>query len=222
MVSLPNHASSAFESVVVPAGIDLICEENLRQRPRRHRRHADDPHQSDHEGPRPRRCAGESRNLQSGELDQGPDGGSDDRGRRARRPAQTWRDHHRRHVRQHRHGPRDRGRRQGLPVHLHDDGQAVEGESGRAQGVRCRGDRLPDERRPRRSTVVLLRVVEARTGSAGLVEGEPVRQPVEHESALRADGPRDLGADRRRHHPSGRRRGDRRDDLGRRPLPQGA
>ena len=47
------------------------------------------------------------------------------------------------------------------------------------QGVRRRGDRLPDQRRSRGSAVVLLGVVAARAGSAELLEGEPVRQPVE-------------------------------------------
>ena len=40
--------------------------------------------------------------------------------------------------------------------------------------------------------------------------------------ALRADRPRDLGADRRPHHAPGRRRRHRRHDQRRRPLPQGA
>jgi cystathionine beta-synthase len=47
-------------------------------------------------------------------------------------------------------GPRHRRRRQGLQVHLHDDRQAVEGESRRAQGLRRRRHRLPHERRSRR------------------------------------------------------------------------
>ena len=43
-----------------------------------------------------------------------------------------------------------------------------------------------------------------------LLEGEPVRQPVELGGALRADRPGDLGADRRPRHPPGRRRRHRR------------
>ena len=40
-------------------------------------------------------------------------------------------------------------------MHLHDHRQTVEGESGRAQGVRRRGHRLPHERRPGGSAVGL-------------------------------------------------------------------
>ena len=156
--------------------------------------------------------AREGRDVQSRQLDQGPHGGQDDRGRRARRAAQARRHDHRGHVGQHRHGPRHRRRRQGLQVHLHDDRQAVEGESRRAEGVRRRGDRLPDQRRSRRSALVLLGVVAARAGSAELLEGEPVRQPVELGGALRADRARDLGADRRRDHAPRRRRRHRRHD----------
>ena len=103
----------------------------------------------------------------------------DDRGRRAGRAAQAGRHDHRGHVRQHRHGPRDRRGRQGLQVHLHDDRQAVEGEGRRAQGVRRRGHRLPDQRRSGGSAVVLLGVVAPREGGPEFLEGEPVRQPVE-------------------------------------------
>ena len=51
---------------------------------------------------------------------------------------------------------------QGLPLHLHDHRQAVEGEDRRAEGVRRRGHRLPDRRRPGGSALVLLGVVAAR------------------------------------------------------------
>ena len=47
------------------------------------------------------------------------------------------------------------------------------------EGVRRRGDRLPDQRRSGGSALVLLGVVAARARDAELVEGEPVRQPVE-------------------------------------------
>ena len=76
--------------------------------------------------------------------------------------AQAGRHDHRGHVGQHRHGPRHRRRGQGLQVRLHDDRQAVEGEGRRAEGVRRRGDRLPDQRRSRGSAVVLLGVVAPR------------------------------------------------------------
>ena len=170
----------------------------------------------------PRDGPRQARDLQSRQLDQGPHGRPDDRGRRAAGSAQAGRHDHRRHLGQHRHGPRDRRRRQGLQVHLHDDRQAVEGEGRRAEGVRRRGHRLPDQRRSRGSAVVLLGLVAPREGGAELVEGEPVRQPVEHRRALRADRAGDLGTDRRPRHAPGRRRRHRRHDQRRRALPQGA
>ena len=149
--------------------------------------------------------AGEDRDVQSRQLDQGPHGRQDDRGRRARRPAQARRDDHRRHVRQHRHGPGDCRRREGLQVHLHDHRQAVEGKGRRAPGVRRRSHRLPDQRGSGGSALVLLGVVAARARDAERVEGEPVRQPLELAGALRTDRPGDLGADRRPHHAPRRR-----------------
>ena len=53
-------------------------------------------------------------------------------------------------------------------MHLHDDRQAVEGEGRRAQGVRRRGDRLPDQRRSRGPALVLLGLVAPRARSAEL------------------------------------------------------
>ena len=47
-------------------------------------------------------------------------------------------------------------------------------------------------------------------GGAELLEGEPVRQPLEPAGALRADGTRDLGADGRARHTARRRRRHRR------------
>jgi hypothetical protein len=47
-------------------------------------------------------------------------------------------------VRQYRHGARDSRRRQGVSVRVHHDGQAIEGEGRRAEGVWRRGDCLPD------------------------------------------------------------------------------
>ena len=69
-----------------------------------------------------------------------------------------------------------------------------QGEGRRAAGVRRRGDRLPDQRRAGGSAVVLLGLVASREGSAELVEGEPVRQPVERHRALRADRARRSGS----------------------------
>ena len=102
----------------------------------------------------------QARDVQPGQLDQGPHGGEDDRGRRARRacskPGGTIIEGTSGNTG---HGPRDCRGRQGLQVRLHDDRQAVEGEDRRAEGVRRRGDRLPDQRRPGGSAVVLLGVV---------------------------------------------------------------
>ena len=50
---------------------------------------------------------------------------------------------------------------------------------------------------PEDPALLLLGVVAARARGPELLEGQPVRQPLEHRGALRADGPRDLGADRR-------------------------
>ena len=57
---------------------------------------------------------------------------------------------------------------------------------------------------------------------AELLEGQPVRQPVELGRALRADRAGDLGTDGRPHHASRLRRRHRRHDQRRRPLPEGA
>ncbi len=164
----------------------------------------------------------EDRDLQSGQLDQGPDGREDDRGCRKGGEAQAGRHDHRGHVGQHRHGAGHCGGRQGIPLHLHDDRQAVEGEGGRAQGVRRRRDRLPDRRRSRGPALLLFGVVAARARDPQRVEGQPVRQPVQHAGALRADRSRDLGADRRHGDAPGVRRRNRRHHHRRRPLSQGA
>ena len=107
-------------------------------------------------------------------------------------------------------------------MHLHDDRQAVEREGRRAEGVRRRGHRLPDQRRPGRPAVVLLGVVAPREGGAELLEGESVRQPVEYRGALRADRAGNLGADRRHRDAPRRRRRHRRHHHRRRPLSEGA
>ena len=149
-------------------------EEGLQQRPRSDRRHADDPDQPDHEGPGQGNGPRQDRDRQSRQFDQGPHGRADDRGRRAEGPAQArWNDY-RRHVREYRHGPRDCGGRQGLPLRVYDHRQTVEGEDRRAQGVRRRSHRLPDQRRSRGSAIVLLGVVAARAGDSELLEGESV------------------------------------------------
>ena len=135
---------------------------------------------------------------------------------------QARRDHHRGHVGQHRHGPRDRRRGEGLQVRLHHHRQAVEGEGGRIEGVRRRRDRLPDERGPRGSALVLLGLVTPGARDPEQLEGESVPQSLELGGPLRADGTRNLGPDRRAHHAPRRRRGDRWDDQRRRPLPEGA
>ena len=172
------------------------AEKNLQQHPRNHRQYAAGASQPHPQGRRRRRRLRQDRDHQSRQLDQGPDGGEDDRGRREGRQAEAGRHDHRGHLRQHRHGPRHRRRGQGLQVHLHHHRQAVEGKGRRAARVRRRSDRLPDRRRSRRSALVLLGVVAPRARDAELVEGEPVRQPVERAGALRADRPGDLGADR--------------------------
>src|SRR5207248_1791084 len=63
-----------------------------------------------------------------------------------------------------------------------------------------------DQRRTGRSALLLFSVVAAAARDPELVEGKPVRQPVEPAGPLRADRARDLGTDRRTRHPSGRRR----------------
>ena len=78
----------------------------------------------------PAAAAREARDAQPGRLGQGPDRAADDRGRRARRPAQAGRHHHRADVGQHRPRPGDRGGAQGLPLHLRDGRQAVGREAG--------------------------------------------------------------------------------------------
>ena len=163
----------------------------------------------------------QDRDRQSWQFDQGPHGGPDDRGRRAEGAAQAWRHDHRGHVWQYRDGAGDCGGRQGLPLRLHDDRQAVEGKDRRAQGVRRRSHRLSDQRRSRGSAVLLFGVVAAREGNPELLEGQPVRQSVEQRRALRGDGARDLGTDRGPGHAPRRRRRHRRHDQRRRPVPQG-
>ena len=69
---------------------------------------------------------------------------------------------------------------------------------------------------------VLFSLVPPRAGDAQFVEGQSVRQPVEHAGALRADRPGDLDADRRDGDAPRRRRRDRRHHLRRREVFEGA
>ena len=152
------------------------AEKNLQQHPRNHRQHAAGASQPHSQGRRRRRRLRQDRDHQSRQLDQGPHGGEDDRGRREGRQAEAGRHDHRGHLGQYRHGPRDRGRGEGLQVRLHDHRQAVEGKGRRAARLRRGSDRLPDRRRPRRSALVLFGVVAPRARDAEFVEGQPVRQ----------------------------------------------
>ena len=68
---------------------------------------------------------------------------------------------------------------------------------------------------------LLLGLVAAGAGDPELLEGEPVRQPVEQRRALRGDRAGDLGTDRRPRHAPRRRRRHRRHDQRRRALSQG-
>jgi cystathionine beta-synthase len=67
-----------------------------------------------------------------------------------------------------------------------------EGKGGRAAGLRRGSHRVPDQRRPRGSALVLLGVITARGRGPELLEGQPVRQPFELAGALRTDGPENL------------------------------
>ena len=89
------------------------------------------------------------------------------------------------------------------------------------QGLRRRGRRLPDRRRPGRPALVLLGVRPAGPRDARRLEARPVLQPGQPAVALRDDRPGDLGADRGPDHPLRHRHGHRRHDQRHRPLPQG-
>ncbi len=158
--------------------------------------------------------------ITRGVIDQGPHGRQDDRRCRAGGAAEARGHDHRGHVRQYGHGPRHRGGRARLQVHLHDDRQTIKRKGRRLEGVRRGSDRLPDQRRARRSAVVLLGVVTSREGDAECVESEPVRQPVQLAGPLRTDRPRDLGSDRRHGHAPGRRRRHGRDDFRHGAVPE--
>ena len=172
------------------------AEKNLQQHPGNNREYAVGASQSHSQGRCRRRRLRQDRDHQSRQLDQGPDGGEDDRGRREVREAEAGRHDHRGHVGQHRHGARHRRGGQGLQVRLHHHRQAIEGKSRRAARLWRGSDRLPHRRRSRRSALLLFGVVAPRARDAQLLEGEPVRQSVERAGPLRADRPGNLGADR--------------------------
>ena len=90
------------------------------------------------------------------------------------------------------------------------------------KAVWCGGDRLPDQRRSRRSSFVLLGVVPAPSRCAEFMEGRPVRQRGELAGALRADGPRDLESNGWEGYPPRGRRGNRRHRFRRGPVSQRA
>ena len=72
--------------------------------------------------------------------------GSHDRRSRAQGPAQAGRHDHRRHLGQHRHGPRARGGRARIQNRLHHHGQAVARKNRSAESIRRGSDRLPHGR----------------------------------------------------------------------------
>ena len=165
---------------------------------------------------------GQARDAQPGRLGQGPHRPADDRGRRARRPAQAGRHDHRADQRQHRPRPGDRRRPQGLSLHLRHGRQAVGGEAGAAAGLRRGGRAVPDQRRARIARELLLGRRAPGARHPGRVQARPVLEQGEPGRPRAHDRPRDLAPDRGPDHaPRGQRR-DRRHDHRRRPLPQGA
>ncbi len=118
--------------------------------------------------------ARQARDAQPGRLGQGPDRAADDRGGRTRRPAQAGRHDHRADVRQHRSRPGDRGRAQGLPLHLRHGRQAVVREAAAPAGVRRRGRAVPDQRRARVARELLLGGGASRPRHPRCVQARPV------------------------------------------------
>ena len=127
----------------------------------------------------------QARVPQPGRLGEGPHRPRDDRGGRARREAQAGRDDRRADLGQHRRRPRDRGGRQGLPLHLRDAGQDEPGEDLDAARLRRRGRDHADRRRARLAGVVLLRLVAARRGDPRRLQARPVLEHGEPAGALR-------------------------------------
>ena len=152
---------------------------------------------------------------------QGPDRPADDRGGRARRPAQAGRHDHRADQRQHRPRARHRGRAQGLPLHLRDGRQAVDREAGAPPRVRRPGRPVPDERHPRVARELLQRRGAAGARHPGRVQARPVLEPGEPGGPRADDRPGAVGPDGGSDHPFRGERRDRRDDLGRGPRPEG-
>ena len=190
-----------------------------RARPRRP--HADRPARPDWPRRRPR-AARQARVPEPGWLEQGPDRGGDGRSRRAGRAAAAGRHDRRADLRQHRRRPRDRRRREGLPLHLRDARQDEPGEDLDAPSLWRGGDHHPDCGRARLARELLLRLVAPRRGDSRRLQARPVLEHVQSRGALPDHGPGDLGADWRRARRDRDLRRHRRHDLGRRPLLQGA
>ena len=105
--------------------------------------------------------------------------------------------HHRRaDLREHRPRPRDGGGDQGLQDDLRHARQDVGGEDQPPASVRRRGGDLPDQRRARVATVVLLGRRPADPRGARRVPAEPVLQPSQPRGALPDHRPGDLAPDR--------------------------
>ena len=147
-------------------------------------------------GPRRTAGAGQARVPQPRRVGEGPHRRPHGRRRRGERRAEARRHHRRADQRQHRHraGPGRPAAR--LPVHLHLPRQGRSGEDQRAEGLRRRGRRLPDRRRPGRPALLLLGLRPAGPRDARRLEARPVLQPGQPAVALRDDRPGDLGADR--------------------------
>ena len=158
--------------------------------------------------------------LNPGGIGEGPDRDPDDRGGRARGETASGRHDRRADVRQHRPRIGDRGRRQGVRLHLRDAGQDEPGEDRAPARVRGRGRDLPDRRGAGVARVLLLGGRPARVGDPGRVPAEPVLQPRQSADARGDDRSGDLATDRRHDRRLRLRGRDRRHDHRRRPLPE--
>ena len=167
-------------------------------------------------------AAREARVPEPGRLEQGPDRARDDRGRRTGGQAASRRDDRRADFGQHRRRPRDRRRRTRLPLHLRHARQDEPGEDLDAAGLRRRGRDHADRGGARLARELLLGLRPARGGDPGRLQARPVLEHGEPAGPLRDDGAGDLGADRRRDRRTRDLGRHGRDDLGRRPLPEGA
>ena len=119
-------------------------------------------------------------------------------------------------------GPRDRGGRARLPLHLRDARQDEPGEDLDAARLRRRGRDHADRGRARLAGELLLGLRPARRGDPGRLQARPVLEHGQPGGALRDDRAGDLGADGRRDRRARDLGRHRRHDLGRRPLPEGA